>query len=239
MLTAKYESHQRAARMQARGPGYSARWKKASRAHSPFSLAYALFPLDQTCQIKRLPNSLSLGLGTINRTSVWLRAKPLSSRGAILQACGLFSLLLCHLLEMHTFHTCVASSGDIQIFFPLSPPPRSQYLILDDMGPQPLARFRGAPPCLTPDLSPPGGPWQTHVGPIYRGCQVSVSFLARPPGGRGLEQRPTPAGSEGLMGVLPRMTALRLDASAVIQDEEGPGVLESRDLFCVPGASGI
>lgn len=41
------------------------------------------------------------------------------------------------------------------------------------------------------------------------------------------------------MGELPRMTAFRLDASAVIQDEEGPGVLESRDLFCIPGASGI
>lgn len=41
------------------------------------------------------------------------------------------------------------------------------------------------------------------------------------------------------MGDLPRMTALRLDASAVVQDEEGLGVLESRDLFCVPGASGI
>lgn len=41
------------------------------------------------------------------------------------------------------------------------------------------------------------------------------------------------------MGELPRMTALRLDASAVFQEENRPVVLESRDLICIPGASGI
>lgn len=93
----------------------------------------------------------------------------------------------------------------------------------------------GPPPCLTPDLSPPGGPWQTHVGAIYRGCQLSVSFLARPPGGRGLEQRPTPAGSEGPDGRTSKDDSAQVGRLRSIPRGEGPRCFGESGFVLHPG----
>lgn len=78
--------------------------------------------------------------------------------GAILQACGLFSLLLCHLLEMHTFHICVASSGDIQIIFPPSLP-SSQSVSQSRRHGTPTPRsVSGGTPLSYPRFEPTGRP---------------------------------------------------------------------------------
>lgn len=64
--------------MQARAPGHSRAAKENEESHMSSCLAYASLPLNQTCQIKWLPNSLSLGLSTINRASALLIARGAS-----------------------------------------------------------------------------------------------------------------------------------------------------------------
>lgn len=104
----------------------------------------------------------------------------------------------------------------IQIIFP-PPPPSPTAVILHDMGPQPPRSVSADPPCLTPDLSRPGGPWQMHVGG-HLPWLSSISKLLSP-AHRAVDWSSThhPAGSAVQ---LPRMNKRSGNASPVFQEEK-------------------